>query len=259
MNVVFYDIVTLMAMGKAKQVKTLPELLEISDFVTLHVPESPETKNLMGPDEFKLMKKGSYLINASRGSVVDLEALAYGEPPPPIAFPAANRKARLNKCSKALESGHLRGTALDVFPTEPTANGDFSKQELSRWTTELCRFPNVILTPHIAGSTQEAQEAIGAEVGLALVRYINCGTTIGAVNMPGVDLRSESENNLRVIFIHKNRPGVLRQVNEILGDHNVDKQMCDSRGDVSVINFISPLQLIAWLTHTTHCSPRPPI
>ncbi|RPA98639.1 hypothetical protein L873DRAFT_1019857 [Choiromyces venosus 120613-1] len=213
MNVLFYDVIPLMAIGKARQVKNLSELLASSDFVTLHVPETLETRDLIGPVELKAMKKGSYLINSSRGSVVDIQALC-----------------------EAMRSGHLAGAALDVFPREPSANGPCFNEDLARWVTEVRDLPNVILTPHIGGSTEEAQEAIGSEVGGALVRYINSGCTIGAVNMPEVTLRSltvAEESHLRVIFIHQNRPGVLRQVNDILGDHNVDKQMSDSRGDIA--------------------------
>ncbi|PWW76661.1 hypothetical protein C7212DRAFT_191376 [Tuber magnatum] len=213
MSVLFYDVVPLMAIGKAKQVKSLAELLVSSDFVTLHVPETLETRDLIGRTELETMKKGSYLINASRGCVVDLQALC-----------------------EVMRSGHLAGAALDVFPREPSDDGPYFNEDLARWVTEIRDLPNIILTPHIGGSTEEAQEAIGAEVGGALLRYINFGCTIGAANMPEVTLRSltvAEESHLRVIFIHQNRPGVLRQVNDILGDHNVDKQMSDSRGDIA--------------------------
>ena len=143
----------------------------------------------------------------------------------------------IKKYSEAMRSGHLAGAALDVFPREPSADGPYFDEDLGRWVREIRDLPNIILTPHIGGSTKEAQEAIGVEVGGALVRYINFGCTIGAVNMPEVTLRNltaAEESHLRVIFIHRNRPGVLRQVNDILGDHNVDKQMSDSRGDVSI-------------------------
>jgi len=136
-----------------------------------------------------------------------------------------------------MRSGHLAGAALDVFPREPSVDGPYFNEDLARWVAEIRDLPNIILTPHIGGSTEEAQEAIGAEVGGALLRYINFGCTTGAVNMPEVNLRSPTmaeERHFRVIFIHQNRPGVLRQVNDILGDHNVDKQMSNSRGDVSI-------------------------
>lgn len=137
-----------------------------------------------------------------------------------------------------MRSGHTAGAALDVYPSEPAANGDYFNASLNTWGNDLRSLKNLILTPHIGGSTEEAQSAIGVEVGDALVRYINDGSTIGAVNMPEVTLRGltlAEENHVRVIFIHSNRPGVLRQVNSILGDHNVDKQMSDSRGDVAYL------------------------
>ncbi|CUS08211.1 unnamed protein product [Tuber aestivum] len=243
MSVLFYDVVPLMAIGKARQVKSLSELLVSSDFVTLHVPETHETRDLIGRTELMAMKEGSYLINASRGRVVDLQALWY-EPPLIIDQPVLSDVLIANlcleniyMCSEAMRSGHLAGAALDVFPREPSADGPYFNKDLARWATEIRNLPNIILTPHIGGSTEEAQEAIGAEVGEALLGYINFGCTIGAANMPEVALRSitvAEESHLRVIFIHQNRPGVLRQVNDILGDHNVDKQMSDSRGDVSI-------------------------
>ncbi|TGZ82219.1 D-3-phosphoglycerate dehydrogenase [Ascodesmis nigricans] len=215
MNVIYYDVVPIMALGTAKQLPTLKDVLNQADFVTLHVPELPETKNMIGKEQLDQMKKGAYLINASRGTVVDISALI-----------AASRE------------GRIAGAALDVYPSEPAANGDYFNSTLNIWGDDLRTLKNLILTPHIGGSTEEAQSAIGIEVGEALVRYINEGNTVGAVNMPEVSLRSltsEEDNHARVIFIHSNRPGVLRQVNEILGDHNVDKQMSDSRGDVAYL------------------------
>jgi len=215
MKVLYFDVVPLMALGTAKQVPTLKDLLERADFVTLHVPEIAETKDMIGAEQLAQMKQGSYLINASRGSVVDIPALV-----------------------ESMRSGHTAGAALDVYPTEPAANGDYFNDTLNSWGNDLRSLKNLILTPHIGGSTEEAQSAIGIEVGEALVRYINSGSTIGCVNMPEVTLRSltlAEENHVRVIFIHSNRPGVLRQVNSILGDHNVDKQMSDSRGDVAYL------------------------
>ncbi|KAL1990342.1 hypothetical protein VTN49DRAFT_6181 [Thermomyces lanuginosus] len=215
MSVIYYDVVNLMGLGTARQVSSLEELLRESDFVTLHVPELPETKNLIGPEQFELMKPGSYLINASRGSVVDIPALI-----------------------QASRTGKLAGAALDVYPNEPTGNGDYFNNELNSWASDLRSLKNVILTPHIGGSTEEAQRAIGIEVATALVRYVNEGTTVGAVNLPEVNLRSlttDEPDTARVIFIHQNIPGVLRKVNEILSDHNVDKQMTDSRGDVAYL------------------------
>ncbi|GKU00306.1 d-3-phosphoglycerate dehydrogenase 2 [Fusarium langsethiae] len=211
MNVIYYDVVTLMALGTANQVPTLEKLLGEADFVTLHVPDLPETRNMISTTEFEQMKTGSYLINASRGSVVDIPALI-----------------------KASRSGKVAGAALDVFPSEPAANGDYFTNDLNVWGEDLRSLKNLILTPHIGGSTEEAQRAIGIEVSEALVRYINQGITLGSVNIPEVQLRSltsDEPDTARVIFIHRNVPGVLRKVNEILGDHNVDKQISDSRGD----------------------------
>ncbi|RAL08396.1 D-3-phosphoglycerate dehydrogenase [Aspergillus homomorphus CBS 101889] len=215
MSVIFYDVVNLMALGTAQQVPTLEGLLSRADFVTCHVPELPETKNMIGQQQFEQMKTGSYLINASRGSVVDIPALIH-----------------------AMRSGKIAGAALDVYPNEPAGNGDYFNSDLNTWGADLRSLKNLILTPHIGGSTEEAQRAIGVEVAEALVRYVNEGTTLGAVNLPEVALRSltmDESNHARVVFIHQNVPGVLRKVNEILGDHNVDKQMTDSRGDVAYL------------------------
>ncbi|KAI5289191.1 D-3-phosphoglycerate dehydrogenase 2 [Ascosphaera aggregata] len=202
-------------MGTARQVPTLDDLLSTADFVTCHVPELPETRNMIAASQFEKMKQGSYLLNASRGSVVDVPALI-----------------------NAMRSGKIAGAALDVYPAEPAGNGDYFNEQLNPWARDLRSLRNLILTPHIGGSTEEAQSAIGIEVAQALVSYVNEGTTLGAVNLPEVSLRSltmEEPDNARVIFIHRNVPGVLRRVNEILGDHNVDKQMSDSRGDVAYL------------------------
>jgi D-3-phosphoglycerate dehydrogenase len=215
MSVIYYDILTLMAIGTARQVPTLEELLEQADFVTLHVPETPETKNLISTKQFEHMKTGSYLINASRGTVVDIPALI-----------------------KAMRSGKIAGAALDVYPNEPAANGDYFTNELNSWAEDLRGLNNIILTPHIGGSTEEAQRAIGVEVAEALVRYINQGITLGSVNLPEVTMRSpglDEDNRARIIYIHRNVPGVLRKVNEILAEHNVDKQISDSKGDIAYL------------------------
>lgn len=215
MSVIYYDVVNLMALGTARQVSTLNELLNTADFITCHVPELPETKNLIGKAQFDQMKEGSYLINASRGSVIDIPALI-----------------------EASRSGKIAGAALDVYPSEPGGNGPYFTNELNTWADDLRNLKNIILSPHIGGSTEEAQRAIGVEVGDALVRYVNLGVTLGAVNLPEVNLRSltlEESNHARVIYIHHNIPGVLRKVNEILGDHNVDKQITDNKGDVAYL------------------------
>jgi D-3-phosphoglycerate dehydrogenase len=204
-----------MGLGTAKQVSSLDNLLKGSDFVTLHVPEIEETKNMISTPQLEKMRNGAYLLNASRGSVVDIPALI-----------------------KAMQSGKIAGAALDVYPNEPGGNGEKFTTELDTWITDLRKLKNIILTPHVGGSTEEAQSAIGVEVAEALVNYVNFGTTLQAVNMPEVTLRSltmEEPNHVRVIYIHRNVPGVLRRVNEILGDHNVDKQMTDSRGEVAYL------------------------
>lgn len=215
MKVIYYDVLGLMAIGNATQVPTLKDLLSQADFVTCHVPELPETKNMIGQTQFEQMRSGSYLINASRGSVIDIPALV-----------------------NAMRSGKIAGAALDVYPSEPAANGDYFNNELNHWAEDLRSLKNLILTPHIGGSTEEAQRQIGVEVAEALVRYINHGVTLGSVNFPEVNLRSLTEDetdHARVIFIHRNVPGVLRKVNEILGEHNVDKQMTDNKGDVAYL------------------------
>lgn len=185
MRVVFRDIEAKLPLGNAREVASLNELLAISDIVTLHVPETPQTHQLMGAKELAAMKPGSHLINASRGTVVDIEAL----------------------CA-ALESRHLHGAAIDVFPVEPQGND-------GAFVSSLTKFDNVILTPHIGGSTSEAQVNIGSEVAAKLVRYGNNGSTTSAVNFPEVML-PEHTGRSRLLHIHKNVPGVLAHVNERL-------------------------------------------
>ena len=179
MSVIYYDVVNLMSMGTARQVPTLEALLRAADFITCHVPELPETKNMIGQQQLEQMKDGSYLINASRGSVVDIPALIH-----------------------AMRTGKIAGAALDVYPSEPAGNGDyFNGSTLKTWADDLRGLKNLILTPHIGGSTEEAQSAIGIEVGQALIRYVNEGTTLGAVNLPEVALRSltmDEPNHARV-------------------------------------------------------------
>ncbi|CAB09778.1 putative D-3-phosphoglycerate dehydrogenase [Schizosaccharomyces pombe] len=216
LHVVYYDILPIMPLGSAKQLSSLPELLHRADFVSLHVPASPETKNMISSKEFAAMKEGSYLINASRGTVVDIPALV-----------------------DASKSGKIAGAAIDVYPSEPAGNGkDKFVDSLNSWTSELTHCKNIILTPHIGGSTEEAQYNIGIEVSEALTRYINEGNSIGAVNFPEVSLRSLTEadrNAARVLFVHRNVPGVLRQVNELFIDHNIKSQFSDSRGDIAYL------------------------
>lgn len=187
MRVVFYDVVSKLPLGNAKGCHTLNELLETSDFVTLHVPATPQTHMMMGEDQLKVMKKGSYLINASRGTVVDIDALA-----------------------AHLKSGHLAGAAIDVYPEEPEGNNDGFK-------TSLQGLSNVILTPHIGGATEEAQANIGTEVPTTLIRFVNSGSTNGAVNFPIVDL-PPTEGAHRILNVHKNVPGVLKDINRIVSE-----------------------------------------
>ncbi|KAG2044914.1 hypothetical protein BDR03DRAFT_884168 [Suillus americanus] len=215
MRVIFYDVINIMPLGSARQVNNLPTLLAEADFVTLHVPELPETINMIGSQELAQMKMGSYLINNARGRVVDIPALI-----------------------EALQSNHLAGAAIDVYPQEPGSNGAPFDDQVNAWSSTLRSLPNVILTPHIGGSTEEAQRMIGEEVSLALSRYLNYGSTLGAVNFPEVDLRAitaEQGNHVRVCHVHSNQPGVLKQVNEVLSPYNVEKQYSDSKGDVAYL------------------------
>lgn len=213
MTVIYYDVITLMALGTARQVPTLNDLLEEADFVTCHVPATPETKNMISTEQLNHMKDGAYLLNASRGTVVDIPALV-----------------------NAMRSGKIAGAALDVYPNEPAGNGDYFTNELNTWAEDLRGLKNLILTPHIGGSTEEAQRAIGLEVADALVRYINQGLTVGSVNLPEVTLRNvgrEENNSARIIYIHKNVPGALKDIYRILMGHNIDKQTSDSKGDIA--------------------------
>ncbi|KAF8140315.1 hypothetical protein EV363DRAFT_1426736 [Boletus edulis] len=201
MRVVFYDVINIMPLGSARQVETLSALLVEADFVSLH--------------ELEQMKEGSYLINNARGRVVDIPALI-----------------------DALTSKHLAGAALDVYPAEPASNGPSFDDQINSWATTLRNIPNVILTPHIGGSTEEAQRMIGEEVSQAVTRYLNYGSTHGAVNFPEIDLRAitaEQGNNIRVCHVHSNQPGVLRQVNDVLSPYNVEKQYSDSKGDIAYL------------------------
>jgi D-3-phosphoglycerate dehydrogenase len=215
MRVIFYDVLNIMALGSARQVESLSVLLADADFVTLHVPELPETINMIAQPQLALMKKGSYLINNSRGRVVDIPALV-----------------------DAIKSKHLAGAAIDVFPSEPGSNGAPFDDQLNAWASALRGLPNVILTPHIGGSTEEAQRLIGEEVAQSLTRYLDYGSTVGAVNFPEVDLRAMTQERgdyIRVCHVHRNQPGVLKQVNDALSPYNVEKQYSDSKGEVAYL------------------------
>ncbi|MFO0663547.1 MAG: phosphoglycerate dehydrogenase [Polyangiaceae bacterium] len=191
LRVLSYDIRTTMAIGNAQAQNSLDELLAQSDFVTLHVPETPQTQNMIGERELSIMKRGSYLLNASRGTVLDVPALA-----------------------KTLKSGHIAGAAVDVYPEEPESNSP-------GFSSPLQGLPNVILTPHVGGSTEEAQAAIGKEVATSLSRFLQTGTTIGAVNFPPCELPLVPSTH-RIVNVHRNVPGVLRDINRIVSERNAN-------------------------------------
>jgi D-3-phosphoglycerate dehydrogenase len=185
LRVLYYDIVKKLPLGNAKPIDSLQTLLTEADFVTLHVPETSLTQNMIDLRHLQKMKKGAYLINASRGSVVDISALA-----------------------QAIKSGHVGGAAIDVFPHEPAGNNE-------KFESELQGLPNVILTPHVGGSTEEAQEAIGREVSHALLQFLQQGASRGAVNFPNVDVPPKTAP-VRLINVHRNVPGVLGDINGIV-------------------------------------------
>ncbi len=206
MRVLFFDVVAKLPMGNNRATKTLDELLAQSDFVTLHVPETPQTRGMMGARELAQMRGGSYLLNASRGTVVDIPALA-----------------------DALKSGHVAGAAIDVFPEEPESNSD-------GFATPLRGLGNVVMTPHIGGSTAEAQEAIGREVGAALTKFVNAGVTTGAVNFPQIDLPLTPGKH-RILNVHRNVPGVLRDINRIVSEKgaNIAAQVLATDPDIGYL------------------------
>lgn len=191
MKVYFYDVENKLPLGNAQQVPTLEGLLSTCDMISLHVPEIDSTKNLMNAERIAQMKKGAVLVNAARGTVVDLDALA----------------ARL-------EDGSLRGAAIDVFPEEPASIND-------PFVSPLCKFDNVILTPHIGGSTSEAQANIGTEVANKFVKYSDNGSTVTAVNFPEVSLPLHTSTK-RLLHIHENRPGILNKINQVFVEANVN-------------------------------------
>ncbi|MDQ2694979.1 MAG: phosphoglycerate dehydrogenase [Pseudomonadota bacterium] len=191
MKVLFHDIETKLALGTAQPVRSLEALLEMADVVTLHVPETPQTRHLIGAAQLARMKPGGFLINAARGTVVDIPALV-----------------------GALDSGRLAGAAIDVFPQEPKANDE-------EFVSPLRRFDNVLLTPHIGGSTVEAQESIGIEVAEKLIRYSNNGSTLTSVNFPEVAL-PEHPGKHRLLHIHRNAPGMLSQINAVFSDTRIN-------------------------------------
>ncbi|EJC1208977.1 phosphoglycerate dehydrogenase [Vibrio parahaemolyticus] len=192
MRVYYYDIENKLSLGNATQIHTMSELLNKCDVISLHVPETPETKNMMSEEEFARMKPGAIFINAARGTVVDIPALCH-----------------------SLEAGHLAGAAIDVFPVEPKTNAD-------PFESPLQKFDNVILTPHVGGSTQEAQENIGVEVAGKLAKYSDNGSTLSSVNFPEVSLPEHGRECSRLLHIHKNRPGILTQINTIFAEEGIN-------------------------------------
>ena len=191
MQVIFHDVVTKLPLGNARQVASLDELLSTADIVTLHVPETAATKWMIGEKEIRTMKKGGILINAARGTVVEIEPLA-----------------------EALKDKHLNGAAIDVFPVEPRSNND-------EFVSPLRGIDNCLLTPHIGGSTMEAQANIGLEVAEKLVRYSDNGTSITSVNFPEVALPSHPGKH-RLLHIHQNVPGVMSEINQVFASNGIN-------------------------------------
>lgn len=192
LRVLFFDIENKLPLGNAVQIDKLTKLLSVSDIVSLHVPETTETHNMISAAELELMKPGALLINASRGNVVDILAL-----------------------NEALAARHLAGAAIDVFPEEPASNSD-------PFVSPLCQFDNVILTPHIGGSTKEAQANIGLEVSHKLIKYSDNGSTLTAVNFPQVSLPPHGAKSSRLLHIHQNRPGILTAVNQVFAQQQIN-------------------------------------
>ncbi|WP_108051623.1 phosphoglycerate dehydrogenase [Bosea sp. 124] len=206
MRVVYFDQTDRLRHGNTDSVPSLDDLLGFADIVSLHVPETPQTAGMIGAEQIAKMKSGAYLINNSRGTVVDLNALA-----------------------AALRSGHLAGAAVDVFPVEPASNAD-------RFVSPLQGLQNVILTPHIGGSTEEAQERIGAEVARKLIDYSDVGSTVGAVNFPQVQLAPRAVGT-RFIHVQRNVPGMLRRLNDVFAnrDVNIAAQNYQTDGEVGYV------------------------
>jgi D-3-phosphoglycerate dehydrogenase len=206
MKVIYYDHTDRLRHGNTEPVESLQHLLTQSDIVSLHVPETPATHGMIGEAELRLMKRGAYLINNSRGTVVDLDAL-----------------------SRAVREGHLAGAALDVFPLEPSSNSD-------RFQSPLQGLENVILTPHIGGSTEQAQDRIGREVARKMIDYIDSGSTMGAVNFPQVQLQARSLG-ARFSHAHRNAPGMLRRLNEVFlqRDINIFAQYLETDNEVGYV------------------------
>jgi len=191
MKVIFYDTVTKLPLGNAMAKKTIKEVVSQADIITLHVPETPQTKNLINKTVLKQIKKGAILLNYARGEVVDLDTLA-----------------------KCIQEGQISGAAIDVYPWEPEKNGD-------KFQSPLQHLPNVILTPHIGGSTEEAQENIGFDVSNKLFQYLEKGETLGSHTVPPLSMEPH-EGAHRILHIHKNVPGVLSEINTTLASHHIN-------------------------------------
>ena len=206
MRVIFFDLTDKLRHGNTEPVESLAELLRASDVVSLHVPETPTTHRMIGAAELAAMKEGAYLINNSRGTVVDLDALA-----------------------GALRDGRLRGAAVDVFPSEPSSNAD-------AFASPLQDLDNVILTPHIGGSTAEAQERIGTEVARKLIEYSDVGSTVGAVNFPQVQLPPRPTGT-RFIQVQQNLPGMLGRLNDVFARRkiNIAAQYYQTDGEIGYV------------------------
>lgn len=206
MKVIYFDAVTKLPLGNARQVGSMDELLATADVVSLHVPDVPSTRNFMAKEQFAKMKEGVIFINAARGTCVVIEDLA-----------------------AAIQSGHIAGAAVDVFPKEPKANGE-------EFESPLRGLPNVILTPHVGGSTMEAQANIGLEVAEKFVAYSDKGMTLSAVNFPEIALPL-TEGKHRLLHIHRNVPGVLSKINTLFAEHhiNISGQQLMTKGDVGYL------------------------
>ena len=206
MRVIYFDAITKLPLGNARQVGTMEELLSQADVLSLHVPDLPSTKNMMRAEQFAQMKQGAIFINAARGTCVDIDALA-----------------------DAIKSKHLNGAAIDVFPKEPKANDE-------EFMSALRGLDNVILTPHIGGSTQEAQANIGFEVAEKFVRYSDSGATTTAVNFPEVAI-PQQEGTHRLLHIHRNVPGVLSAINKLFAENNINicAQSLMTKGDIGYL------------------------
>jgi D-3-phosphoglycerate dehydrogenase / 2-oxoglutarate reductase len=206
MKVLYYDVVPKLPMGNAVAVDTLDELLSRADVVSLHVPSTPETKYMITAREIAMMQAGKYLINLSRGNVIEIDAL-----------------------KAALESGHIAGAAVDVFPSEPKTNNDLFRSPLQG-------FPNVVLTPHIGGSTLEAQANIGTDAALKLVNYLDNGSTVGSHSVPDLHLPKQEKTH-RILHIHQNIPGVMSGINNIMREANINisGQFLKTSGDVGYV------------------------